>query len=158
MAEVFRDDMTLGAARDRLRHLADEGERCPLCTQFAKVYRRSIYGTQAHDLIACYREHGAEEFFHLASVPGVRNKGDFAKLAHWGLVEKMSGEREDGSRRVGWWKITRLGERFIRGEAAVPSHARIYDERLLELVEDHWVRIEDVLGKGFDYRELMEGL
>src|SRR5947209_7322775 len=99
--------MTLGKARDELRQLVEEGYRCPCCTQFAKVYRRPIHATMARELIALYRTAGTDwcDPPQSAALRG----GDLAKCRYWGLIEAQEGEREDGSDRIGIWRMTDLG-------------------------------------------------
>lgn len=157
MSGEFTDDMTLGEARDLLRKLVDEGHKCPCCTQFAKVYRRTIHAAMARDLIASYRMYGSGVFFDLTTVTGKRGTGDFTKLRYWGLVEQEEGHREDGSTRVGRWRITPAGEAWLYARTTVTKYARLYDGRCLSLVGDQ-VNIKDALGKKFDYTELMAGI
>jgi len=144
-------DVTLAEARAWLRERVDGGAHCPCCTQFAKVYRRRIHAAMARDLIIAYRRAGVD-WFHVRAVLG-HDGGDFAKLAYWGLIREHPGERDDGSDRAGWWKITEAGVGFIHG-ATVPKHARIYDGRCLGLLGDP-VTVQDCLGKRFNYAELM---
>jgi hypothetical protein len=151
----FTDDMTLGQARDLLRTLVDNGHDCPLCTQHAKVYQRPIHAMMALELIAFYR-HAGREWASLQG-SGVQRGGDIAKCRYWGLIEAMQGKRDDGSTRVGWWRVTDLGEAWIHQQARVKKHARIYDGRCLGLRGEE-VTILDALGKKFNYAELMGGL
>jgi hypothetical protein len=70
----------------------------------------------------------------------------------------MPGERDDGSKRVGWWRVTERGEEWVMNRVSVPARARVYDSRLLNLdATEGYVTIIDALGKNFDYRELMDG-
>lgn len=148
----FRDEMTLGEARDAMRDLVEEGHNCPVCTQFAKVYRRRIHATMARELIAFWREAGRDWCYLPDSV--VARGGDMVKVRYWGMIEEDDGVREDGSKRTGWWRVTELGERWILGRATVPMYARIYNGRRLGLVGQP-VNIRDALGRKFDYGELM---
>lgn len=153
------DDSTpLGEARDWLRERVDEGHDCPLCGQFAKVYRRKIHSTMARDLIRLYQRQGMQ-YAHVAtslidSGRGI-HIGDFPKLAHWGLIAEEPIRREDGG-RAGWWRITDEGRAFIRGVRTVPKYALIYDSRVLGFEGDQ-VDIHQALGDKFDYHELMRG-
>jgi hypothetical protein len=147
----FPDDMTLGEARDLLRTLVREGHRCPCCTQYAKVYRFAVNGAMARGLIAMYRR-GGTEWVHVPDLklPG----GHMLKFRFWGLIEKPSEQVDDGNPRVGTWRLTSKGETWVRNQSFIASHALIYDNRCLGLAGEH-VRITDVLGKKFNYRELM---
>lgn len=154
----FRDEMTLGEARALLRELVDEGHDCPVCTQFAKVYRFHINASQAVAAIRIWRKAGTE--WADVSAMGLPHglHAHLSKLRFWGILEKPSElRRDDGSNRVGIWRITSLGESWIRGETTVPSHARIYNNRCLGLVGEP-TTIQQALGKRFDYSELMAGV
>jgi hypothetical protein len=144
---------TLAEARDWLRERVDDGETCPCCGQFAKVYRRRIHATMARDLITFHKLSPDGEWVHVPTALVLRG-GDFAKLAFWGLIEERGGERGDGSDRVGWWRTTRLGRSFVRGAVPVPKYARIYNGRCLGLAGEA-LYIREALGKRFDYAELM---
>jgi hypothetical protein len=152
------DELTLGEARDWLRGRVAEGDHCPLCTQYAKVYRRTINSTQARALIVIYRECGRDFGYlpdlRMALAP--HHSNEEPKLRYWGLLEEEPTVREDGG-RAGWWRVTELGERFARHQVRVPSHALIYDGRCLGLRGEP-VSISDCLGNRFDYRELMDGI
>lgn len=155
---AFHDSMTLKDARDELRKRVQHGHECPCCKQFAKVYKRRLNHVPAAALIALYREAG-REFAHLPTIvkrrlPQFANQGGYTVLsAHWKLIEEERASRPDGG-RTGYWRVTTLGEDFILRRASVPSHAELYDDRLLKFYGDP-AMIEDCLGKRFNYAELM---
>jgi hypothetical protein len=151
---MFDDQTPLGEAREWLRERADDGASCPCCTQFAKVYRRKIHATMARELILVYRHAGLGVFDLPPLVP---NSGDLPKTRFWGLLARVDGVREDGSRRVGLWRVTDAGQQFVLMRLAVPKYARIYDGRCLGLVGAP-VTIRDCLGSRFNYDELMRGV
>jgi hypothetical protein len=153
MGTVFDEAMPLHEARDVLRELVDDGCACPCCTQFAKVYRRPIHAAMAVDLIRCYRYAG-QAWFLLTDVVGKRGTGDVTKLRYWGLMQQAEGKREDGSKRIGVWRITPAGVAWLNAHTAVPRWARVYDSRCLGLIGDP-VTIRDALGARFNYDELM---
>ena len=87
-------------------------------------------------------------------LPGIAHQGGYATLGqHWELISESPEEREDGG-RVGWWRLTRLGERFVRQDYTIRKYARIYDGRCLGL-SGELVSITDSLGSRFNYNELM---
>lgn len=145
------DHASLATARQWLRDRIEEGERCPCCSQFAKVYRRKIHATMARDLIMLYRKFQTASWFHLSEHVG--HPGDFAKLRYWNLVVEQPTLRPDGG-RAGWWLITAAGAVWVGGSGTVPLYAHIYDGRLLRLSGPD-VTIRDALGTRFDYAELM---
>jgi len=151
----FPDDMPLGDAREWLRERVEHGARCPLCTQYAKVYERKLNSRMARQLITFWRKCGSGPDFHYApDVLDGDGTGDFAKLVYWELIEPLEGERDDGSTRVGWWRVTDDGAQFVLGRVVVPKHARVYDSQCLK-VTGELVGIRDCLGERFNYRELM---
>jgi len=162
----FADEMTLGDARQQLRGLAYEGHRCPCCTQFTKVYRRKIHASMAHALIMMYRIDQTlprdAKWIQIAEVLAHRQVADAAKLKHWGLIEEEQAIREDGSGRTGWWQLTDLGRRFVRGNALVNKYVLIFDGRkLTDKPQEEMggpVTIQECLGKKFNYRDLMVGV
>jgi hypothetical protein len=153
---MFHDTDSLGSARAWLREqITDKGARCPCCTQMAKVYPRPIYAAQAAALIKAFRVFGRSPGkWSSLRLPG----GDYAKLRFWGLIVDLREAREDGG-PAGWWQITDLGERWVRGVVTVPRFARIYDNRCMGLdPESGEVAVFDVLGDAFDYDALMSGV
>jgi len=164
----FPDEMSLGDARAWLRARVQEGAECPCCRQFAKSYDRKLPSASARLLIALYRYDDAEgrEFVYLPPLldrfgatilKGTPHQGGYGTLSHhWGLIEAQPGEREDGSNRVGYWRVTDLGREFALERATVPKYARLYGNRLLGLHGEP-ISIQDALGNKFNYRELMEG-
>lgn len=148
-------DVPLGEARAWLRERAiDGGEHCPVCAQFAKVYRRKLTASTGLALVTMYRE-ARQRFVHVPTL--LRNKAaDEAKARYWGLIEARGDYRDDGSARSGFWRLTDHGAGFVLRRYRVPTYALIYDGRCLGL-EGAPVGIDEVLGKRFSYRDLMAG-
>jgi hypothetical protein len=144
----------LKEARDWLRARVYEGERCPCCTQFAKIYRRKINSGMARALIRQWQVCGQDYVRTTSLCPWTHEAG---QLVWWGLIEDEGGRREDGG-RSGWWRITDAGKRFVLHQDRVAKYAHIYDGRVLRLDPSETVSIVECLGAKFDYRELMEGL
>jgi len=94
-----------------------------------------------------------EEFLRVNGYP---RSGDFPYLVHYGLLEKMVGERVDGSKRNGFYKLTEKGRQFVLKQITVPKTFIIYNGKC-EGFEGREIGIEEALGKKFDYRELMDG-
>lgn len=144
-----RETVPISRAR---RHLADalvEGATCPVCGQHAQLYRRTLHKTMADQLVRVYRRHGTDRF-HAPTALGTHG-GDFAKLAHWGLIREAGERRADGG-RAGWWRITDDGVGFVRGEVRVPKYVLLYDGRRIGYDGDH-VAITSIL-RTFDLREI----
>lgn len=152
------ENMTVAGARAELRTLVDEGHTCPLCKQFAKVYRRKINSTQARALIIIHRQCGTD----WAYLPSLRmalaphHSNEEPKLRYWGLLEERPINRGDGG-RAGEWRVTELGQRFVKGEVTVQKYARIYNGHCLGFVGER-ISIREALGDKFNYDELMVGV
>jgi len=166
----LREGASLEEARMWLLGKMDKGAECPCCRQFAKIYRRKLTSSMAYALILICRyyrnvhaPHSITEWLHVpewlsktsqfgATVRG----GDWAKLVYWGLIEPKSGEeREDGSERVGYYRLTEDGLRFVKGEMRVPRVALVYNQQLLRMDDSQVVDIKEALTDKFDYGELM---
>jgi len=149
---------TIVEERSRIEAFRDEGTFCACCDQFVKLYKRTIHSTMARQLIAIYRESGDKTpWLHIPTILPTSRGGDVAKLRFWGLVEPMLAERDDGSSRVGYLRITEYGKRFVRSEAAVRKYALVYNQSCIGL-EGEAVSIFDCLGVKFNYDDLMAGI
>lgn len=157
----FRPTMTLVEARDMLRGRADDGETCPCCTQNVKVYRRKLTSVAARAVLALWEESG-RAYGHMGDIarkqlPDVAHQGGYLVLGHhWGLIEEERRVRPDGG-RTGWWRVTALGELWLREQETVPKYARVYDGRCLGLHGD-LVTVRDALGEGFDFGHLVRAV
>jgi len=147
-------DLTIAEAREQLEAVMyEEGGTCPCCTQFVKVYRRSIHASEARALILAESAHGGEWFHVPTFADCARLGGSWAMLRRWGLIEENTAPRDDGG-RAGYWRITAEGRAFVRGEIKVPKYAQIFDNVLLGHIGEP-VSIDDALGSKFDRNELL---
>lgn len=148
---TFTPGMTIGEAQVTLRQVLDVGHKCPVCTQLAKVYKRKLNSGMARSLIAMYQA-ARLDWQHIPTTIGALSREE-GKLRYWGLIEEETERRPDGG-RSGYWRVTELGEQFVLGKITLPSHARIYDGRLLGLTgRNQSIRV--ALGAKFSYEELM---
>lgn len=151
----------LEVAREKLLAEAAcaEGAHCPVCGQYAKVYKRSLNATMARFLIwlVCEHERGwAWRDFHDAPVMQSRpGGGDWGKLLHWGMIQNAP----TVSRTVktsALYRPTALGVEFVHGRANVAAHVFLYDNKPMGWATET-VTIHEALGKDFDYAALMRG-
>lgn len=148
---------TLAEAKQWLRDRLDEGACCPVCTQRAQRYHRKLNASAVYGLIQMYRAHGMN-WGHAPSTGEVaRLGGELARCRYWGLIEELDEKRADGG-RAGWWRVTPQGQEFILNRLHVPSHAYIYDNRLMKLDDTQLVNCEEALGRRFNYNQLLQGI
>lgn len=147
---------TISEAKTYINNNIKEGSRCPCCNKFVKLYRRRMNGSSVSALIKLnnlHRMNGYNKYFH-SSKEYLNFAGDFAKLAHWDLIEAMPNDDKDKS-HSGYWKITEKGIAFVNGSITVPSHILLYNAKCYG-VEGDEVSIKDILGTKFSYEELMK--
>ncbi len=146
--------MTLEQAKRQMREKSKKkGSSCPCCGRLVKLYRRKLSAEMSVFLIALCREF-VGELIDIRRMHSWRyQRGDFAYLAHWGLVE-TGGECEPRKRGSAMWRPTQKGIDFVARETLVPSHIHMLCGELLGFAE-HQVGIKDTLGSEFDYDELM---
>ena len=148
---------TLAEAKAWLLERVEHGAKCPLCTQFTKIYKRKVNAAMARALILMWKEGdlSARLYVHVPSIDPTRG-GDVAKLGFWGLIEEEKIARTDGG-RAGYWRVTQKGEDWISGKTTIQKYARVYDGRLLSLTGPA-VDINEALGDWFRLDDLMEGV
>lgn len=136
------------------------GTGCPICGQYAKIYRRRLNSTMARGLIALYKMEkpdAHQSFHHIGDIMGAigarTQGGDFAKAAYWELIESTANEDET-KRTSGMWRLTPKGRMFVRGAITVPSHAFIYNGKTQGFSETR-TGIRQALHSRFNYAELM---
>jgi len=136
----------------------DIGFRCKCCNQLVKRYHRPLNSSMALTLIHLYKS-GIRDWVHVEKFL-FKNKlprsGDFHKLVLWGLLDKMEGEREDGSPRNGYYKLNGKAIMFVEGKLSVPKTAKILNGTF-EGFEGELITIKYALGNKFNYQELMDG-
>jgi len=161
---------TLEEAKKWLRARFGKGATCPCCNQFVKLYKRSLSKSSAYVLLLIARyyrrvEVRSDDWLHVPSyiaevaVGNPRRaaavRGDWAKMKFWGLIEEKPGTRDDGSPRVGYWRLTPLGRQFVNREVKVPSHIYIYNGQPLQRSVEEQITIDDALTTEFSYAEIM---
>ena len=152
-------EQSLGDARLHVVRGIEVGCSCPACGQLARVYKRKLNVSMVASLCWLVRKSGPDlRWVHVnkdAPKWVVRQGGELAKLAHWGLVEAQDKDEDDTSKRTsGLWRPTLTGVDFAYDRIEMPTYAYLYDNRCMELSEETCV-VRDALGTRFDYGELM---
>jgi len=140
---------TLIEAKKFLRDNYKKGTTCPCCAQPVKMYRRPITSAMAIGLITLYKEKELnithiEDFFKLCKELPSSIRGDFPKLRYWDIIELVS--EQDG-----YYKITKKGERFVKGNEAVKSHVLLYNNKSYGL-DGNLITINECLNITHDNR------
>lgn len=148
------DEVTLAEAKTWLREQFEDGARCPCCSQNVKLYKFHVNASQAVAAIRIWKV-GRTDWVDVVALQLPHNlHAHLSKLRFWGVLEPQPGIRDDGSNRVGIWRVTDLGQDWVLRKATIPSHAMIFNNRCFGITGEP-ITIEKALGKRFDYRELM---
>jgi hypothetical protein len=160
---------TLAQAQAMLKERAMKGAICPCCRQEVKMYTREITSTMAYTLILLHRHFSVDKSWlhvpkflsQMSAIGSAVRGGDFAKLRYWGLLEakqdeKKADKRKDGSKRVGFYRMTDKGHQFVKGEIKIPTAALVYNGKHFGFTPGE-VTIQEALGKEFNYNDLMAG-
>lgn len=144
-----------------------KGTVCKCCDRFGRIQNRSLHVATALTLFRMYHYdtgHPGEWLMvedYLKDNFKVKRDGDFHKMRFWGLIDKFKGERPDGSKRVGLYRITEMGKQFVRREITIWREVYTYDDQVLGFSDGQngspreWVSIDDCLRQKFSYTELM---
>ena len=153
--------VTLEEAKAWLRARFEDGAECPCCTQFVKLYKRKLNSSMARGLIVLYHHQvrvGPNEWVHIPSLfreKKVCSSNDGALLRFWDVIERQGGEREDGSDRIGYYRITDLGRAFVEDRVRVPKYVYLYNQEPIGRKDPTTISIQESLGSRFSYSELM---
>ena len=154
---------TVSEAREWIRKARVKGCRCPCCDQHAQIWKRHLNYAMAHGLILIYEYFAQHDgWLHVPSYLNgrgvVARGGDLVKLVHWGMLLFPTDKvRKDGSPRVGNYRITERGYKFVERELAVPSYYLSYNNVPIGW-SDKKILIDEALSKHFSYDELMIGV
>ena len=83
----------------------------------------------------------------------VTRSGDFMKLRYWGFIEKSEEDPGTKKKSSGIWRVTELGELFIKGKVTVKRVAHVYNNHCLGFSGPD-IKIHDCWPEEFDYQEI----
>jgi len=157
----FDENTSLEAAKAFVKEKRDLGVDCPCCGQLCKVYKRTIYAGMAKFLIWLVQEYQRRQqaqllgglWIDILEGPPQRG-GDFAKMAHWDLIEQRA-NNDDTKRTSRFWRPTQKGIDFVHARIRIPKRMFIFNNKVVGYSQAFF-DIRDALGKKFDYKELME--
>lgn len=134
---------------------SNDGGACPVCDQHVKVRRLSLNPMHVEALAIAYAdvEGDTTMFFHAPSMThrrASRQVVDFAVLANFGLIERLELAKAWATIDTrGVYRLTDLGVRWLRGEAAVPRSLRMYNTEVVD-APGQPATVADVWGRSFD--------
>jgi hypothetical protein len=148
--------------KEYLKKHFGKGCECPACGQNVKLYKRKLNSSMAYAAIIMYRLQKdsviPNQYFkmneEIAKLKIPSSNIEYAKLAHWGLVEEKPKNDNPKTKTSGYWRLTDLGIKFALGRVSVPKHVFIYNNKNHSVSEER-TRIDSSLGDKFDYNELM---
>lgn len=150
--------MTVEEAREVILVQRTKGVVCPCCEHMVRVYKRPLNASMAQSLIAIfhYFQDNADWLHAPSYLKNLKLNGnnDVGLLVHWGLLEAKEGERADGCRHNGFYKITDKGRAFVNEGLVIPRHVFLTNATFLGLSEET-TTIRDALGEKFNFDELM---
>jgi len=143
---------TVDEARTKIYRDRGSGLDCPVCQQYAKVYRRPL----TREIVSCLLDlirMFVKDRDWIECKRLKRRGGDYAKLAYWGLVE-FKNPKQSKRRQSGPVRPTQLGVRFALAQVAVPSHVLVYNTNVIDSNDGDKVYVHQV--KGFDPTKICE--
>ncbi len=154
---------TIQEGKQFLRDNFRQGAKCPCCGQMVKCYRYKLYATSARALIELYKldqRNPEVGYFHVSEYAEAKNgqprAPHFAELRFWGLIERMPHDGNPHKKSLGFWAITHKGRQFVRKEQKLWAKILVYNNTFQGFDESAGtVGIDEALGNGFDYQELM---
>jgi hypothetical protein len=146
--------ITLAEAREQLFAELRDGTTCPCCDQHAQEYRWSLYRRAIRMLERLYQIGGTDHYVESKRAKAPGDGGSFSHLRLWDLVVQENERRPDGG-KSGYWRVTPLGEQFLRRQTRVPKYAWVYNGELLRR-EGEMLWITDIVDD-FDWRQHMGG-
>lgn len=159
--------ISVEAARHAIHEHALNGVICPCCDRLFKAYKRNVGGDISKVVLWMYRyalrEGAVRPWIKVMDLAphAITKSRDYAKGQKWGLLEPR-GDKPDGKKSSGYWRLTPKGEAYVRGEIRVDSHKVFLVNDAVDLSPEQKeglgiqpVTIKECFEETFDYDELM---
>lgn len=122
-------------------------EKCEACGAKMVVYRKKLNKGLCSALIRIYKKLGVNKFGTITKMEKELNLSyvqlvNFQVLAYWGFIKHP--ETHDHLSKGGDWAVTEFGEKFVKGEIAVPIWKMTYRQKVVEESKE-MVKISDVV-------------
>ena len=95
---------------------------CPVCERIAQAYKRKLH-PESVNFLRTLRRLGGEAHVRDIYPDGGKASTDASYAVHWGLVTKPG---------VGFYSLTRKGERFLDGVVNVPEWVAVYNHEVYD--------------------------
>lgn len=153
---------TIKEGKEYLRNNFKKGVTCPCCNQFVKLYKRKLNQSMAYGLTIMYKLHTAKGFDRylkmneeIAKLKIPSSNIEYPKLAYFKLIQEVPKPMtKDDKKNTGFWRLTKMGIDFVKGQIEVPAYALIYNGTCYGF-SDEKINIIKALGTKFNYNELM---
>ena len=97
--------------------------RCPHCDAKMVEYKHGLSKGLARSLYLISKHLNRKNEFHIAKCEMTYSQRENSrKLKHWGIIEKLGDKDSKG----GWWRLTDIGEAFIRGNIQLRKYVWSY--------------------------------
>ena len=149
---MITENSTVKQAKQFLRDNYIKGTKCPCCDQNVKLHPFKLTSGVAAVLIKFYKERDKGWINPIKEFK--TNNGNYAKLRHWGFLEKKSENDNPKIKSSGLWRITPTGILFATNKIDVQEKVKLYNNQYFGR-EGDWITIKDALGTKFDFEELM---
>lgn len=150
---MISDASTLAEAKRYVAEAAQRGTKCPCCGRVVKVRRRYLNASMLVVLVILENvvREGNENYVHvpsmiadaawLSSEARASVRGDWAKMVHFGLIEKHP------KRRAGYWRISHTGRLFCVGQIRIAKCVYMFDKKAVVVADSHTetISLEDTL-------------
>lgn len=132
---------------------------CPVSGKLIKVYRRGLHQSQVNTLRRLMEKSDKLGIAYLhVEFFSARRDGDLAKLALWGLIERLRTESKyEQEKATGKWRITDRGRAFLAGTVRIPRQVAVLEGERLGYVDESDTMSVDEVQQTFDKEVLAEG-
>lgn len=147
----------LSTLREEWRQvIKGDGDRCPCCDRWGRIYKRNINETMARSLMWLCNAPTVKGWVNVpAYAPRwLVRSNQLPTLRWWELVER-AGSDDVKKKHSGLWRPTDLGRAFAGGEVAVPKTVFTYNGSR-EKYGNEAVFISECFGTHFSYADVME--
>ena len=146
--------MDLETAKKEFKENLAKGTVCPCCERHGKARTQGLTPEMASTfMILVYKYLRDPRYYSTRDLFPTAHKAttDAVSLVHWGLIEKKSNSGRSP------YRPTDAGLRFYHNQELVPTHAHIFDGKLLRM-SDNKTSIKQVLkGSKYDYDRFLAG-